>query len=508
MTITRRQADYCVRVVYASDSPSGREVSARLLSSRPITHSKDILLRKYKVSDTHVTIWDEEGYFLTGGANSIVDDVAGRPDWYGRQCTITLQESAGGPDLFTFVGFMIGLDAEAGKATLRLTSRFQRLLMRPFLANDAGKMVDAEGETGVAGDPPTAGPYLSDITPNAAAGCLVETWTFTFISPTEFSVQGSQTGDDGRGTTGVNFTSDSGRITVLAADWNIIVAPFVAGDQCSIKTVYRYAATTTVAAFQETLTNALAGGLLAADIHPSLATFVGTIVDQRLGPFGLVIDDQMTVLRALEMISLHMLAVAVEFTDARIGMYAYVPTMTTADTIFCKGTDLIKAMIGHTPVYNVFNYEHTYIEKDEEYDGLETFPDTDADNESFLKYGVKLEAPQQPKLKGFAEGNVSWIRSLARQNYERWAWPRRIFKLDLKVSRMTIEMNELYELQSSNPTVDVVGIEPSKISRSISPALGLSGEFFDASFYLQLEGACGYAFTEQGHLMDNCWVVF
>ncbi|MDX1388812.1 MAG: hypothetical protein R3344_06455, partial [Acidobacteriota bacterium] len=337
-----------------------------------------------------------------------------------------------------------------------------------------------------------------------AFGCGVETWEFTFSSPTAFTVRGSVTGADGSGTTAADFTSDSGRIRVLAADW---VGTFAADDQCSIVTAWRASSTRVVDLFEEVLTNAQAGNLGATELDDSIDDLKGSAVDQPIT--GYVVDgSSTTILDAIDNVALHMLAVGIEKLDARVGLYAYIPRIESqVSGILCKSDDLMDARIReHTAIYNVFRAVHDYDEAEQRFDGATHFPEEDALNPSLLKYG-RREAPREAELRAFGSGNQDWIDSLLEQNYARWSEPREIVTALLKSARLGVEIDELFEIDSEQPTFELFG-EPAAISRSVVPRPRMEVDLFEVGFYVQPDDSCGFMFHDSGHRHDDCWTHF
>lgn len=499
--LTRRDPDICVRVIY---DPSGTplDLSERLLIMRPIRQEKDILQRSYKLSDTHLEVTDPDGRFLEDAPLSVLKDANGNVQWYGKEVLTQLWTRAG-QMILEYRGFVIGITNTRGKVRLRLANRFQQLFERKFIANDGGRIVSTDGTAGTVASPPASGSYPADVTPFSNPGCPVETWTFTFLNTTQFTVVGSETGEDGTGEIGSDFTSNSGRIRVLAADWT---GAFVTDDQCSIKTVYRYTAISAARAFYETLTNSLAANLDPADVDASVLNTFNSPVDQPL-PNGLVEDDGVTILEQLEHLARHMLGVAIEKADGKVGLYAYFPRLegNIAD-VLCKHSDLMQGVIDHTPIYNVFQFRYGYSETDEEYVSGLTFPKSDPENPSLNRFQRETPAPVID-LKGFTSANADWVRSMAQQSYTRWSEPRPIFEARLKASRLGMEIDDLFRVDSHEPTVELY-VEPATLTRDVTSSYVVEGTFLDASFYLQFERDCGFAFMNVGHLHDNCWLYF
>ena len=507
-SVARLRPDLCARVIYDPDGIA-LDLSERLLSMRPVTQQKDVLQRRYKISDTHLEIIDPSGLFIESSLSSVISDASGAPTWPNTPVLIQVFDGTAQNLVFTYRGFLIGISAGRGKSTLRLGNRFPQLFRRKPTANDAGQIVASNGEQGVVPFPPATGSYLSDLTTNLASGPVVETWTFNFTNATQFEAIGSRTGSDGTGDRTVNFTSDSGRVTALAADWvEDGGSPFASGTSVKIKTVYRYIATDSIDAFIETLTSSLLGGLALADVDATVEALRGTDGDQPLDN-GLVVDTDVTVLDLIESLALHMLAVGIEKSDGKVGLSAYFPKLSfqRVDDVLCKHIDLMAGVIDHTPLYNVFTFEFDYNETNASFDDRFTFPANDANNTSLARFGRKIEAPNVIKLKGYTRGNIDWIRSMAQQDFVRWGEPRELFNATLKSERLGMELDEFFRVDSEAPTTTLT-TEAVSIRRRIFPNPGVDAVVQDVSFYLQFERDCGFGFTNVGHRHDNCWLYF
>jgi hypothetical protein len=318
---------------------------------------------------------------------------------------------------------------------------------------------------------------------------------------------GSVTGDDGSGDTGTDFTSDSGAITALSADWTGVI---VAGAKIQARSIFRHTATTTVAALSELITSAQAANLPASIVDSSVPDLLGSPVDQFLSN-GLVADkDGTTVIAQLEIVSLHMLGVAFEKTNGDIGLYAYVPLLSGRDIdVLCKHIDLMTLSIDHMPIYNEFRFEYGYDQTTGTFDLGVTVPPSNATNTSIDKYGQKLPAPNVFQLKGFTFSERSWIVSMGEQNFARYGDPRIKAKVALKSSRLGMELDDLFRIDSEAPTIGPeLFVEPGTITKAITPNPHVTAEMFDISFYLQFEGDCGFMFHDANHLHDDCWVHF
>lgn len=502
-----RIPDFCIQVIYDPDGIA-LDLSNRLIDMRPVRQEKDIALRRYVVSDTHLEVSDPEGLFIPTSPSTVLTAT-----WRDTPVAISLFDRAG-TSLFTYKGFLIGRTATRGVSRLRLANRFQRVLKQGFLATHAGKIVSTTGEVGLPvafGSLPSGGQYLSDIRPNYLQGCGIETWTITFTSATDFTISGSVTGDDGAGDIFNPFVSDSGRVIINQADWS--AGPFAAGDECSIRTVYRpliFAGATTIDLLLDLLTAVFAADLDLADVDQSVFDLQGSAVDRPLKSgtnFPYVVDEEgISVLDEIERVARHMLAVVIEKADSRIGLYAYVPRLGTPDLdVICKHVDLMAAAQEDTPIYNDFRYEYEYNEAEERYEAAHRYPATDADNPSLAQHG-RQRAPVA-ELKGFDAGELSWIQSLSQQEYTRWRDLLPLWELSLTADRLGLEIDELYRLDSEGPTATGF-VEPSTIKRVLTRDPKIEIRAFDVSFYVQVPGACGYLFHDVGHRHDDCWVHF
>ena len=492
--------DFCASLIY---DPDGRalDLSDRILKLRPLRQQKELLLRSYRLADTHVELVDREGLFVEGNENNIITLPNGEPDWFNKECLVQIYDGQGSL-IIEYRGFLIGKAATRGKTRLRLANRFQQMFVTDFIANSSGVITSTTNDKGLTGDPPSAGSYLAAIRPHADAACGIEEWTFTFTNALDFACSGSITGADGTGNINETFRSDSGKVTAYVSNWT---GAFVAEDKCSIRTVYRYAAATTMAAFVETITGALAGRVDPSMLDESIDLFTGSTIDRPISTRGLVIDSAIKVLEAMEMLSRHMLGIAIEKADGKIGIYAYLPTIVTDLDILCKHSDLMAGALDNQKVYNRFTYSWDYDEVDGSYNEGLVWPTTQAGNPSADQFGL-IDAPKI-ELRGFDATQRNWVRLVAQQNYERWRIPRPIFEASLKADRLAMEINELFRVDSEAPTTTLF-VEPATIIRNITPEPKIEGTFVDASFYVQFEGQCGWAFHDAGHWHDGCWLHF
>ena len=505
---TRRTADFCVSVIYDYGAGGALDLSSGFVNMRPLTEIKDILARKYKAADTELEFADPDGLFVDTNPLSFLVDGAGDRDWRAKPVRVEFLDATGA-SLTSYLGFVLGVRAEANKGYLRLGNRFQQLFEKPLLANDAGRIEDDAGAAGTPTVPPVGGRYVADLTPGP--GCGIEEWTITFLTANTFSVKGSITGDDGSGSTAANFTSDSGRLLLAAADW--VGLPLVVPGSCKIKSVWRsQTATTVIEMYEEILISPEGGALLLADLDDSVTQIHpdglrGSIVDRPIA--GIVFDTQIRVIAAMEQAAWHALAVGVPKPDGKIGIYAYVPVFGGAllDTI-CKHSDLMRAVVDSTPIYNEFTYRYDYDEVATAFDEERVFPLTDAANDSLARYGVRLAAPQAFELRAFDASAVDWVATLMEQNYVRWKDPHGIANVTLKgIERMGLEMDDVMLVDSDLPAI-LTAYEPAQISKSLVPEPRVDAVLYDVDFYVQPEGACGYCFCDAAHQCDDCWVCF
>lgn len=506
----QRSPTLCGRLIY---DPSGLnlDLSDRFLLGRPIRQEKEVLLRKYKINDTHFEIADPEGLFVEGSPNSVMES-GGFPDWLGKEVLLQVYESDGSTLLFEYRGFVIGVTSAAGKSQLQVGNRFQQIFRKHPFANSAGRIQSSTGETAVAGkSAPASGSYLADVTPSLANGCEVETWTFRYLNATQFEAIGSKTGRDGIGDRTAAFTSDSGKISVASADWIEDGGdPFTSGTEVTIKTVYRYLANITVDAFLETLQGEYLADLDPEDVDDDIElVYRGSEIDQALD-VDLVIDDEGdTVLDVLQDIANHMLAIAIERTDGRVSLYGYFPQFgeqTLTETL-CKFSDLMSATLDRSPLYNLFRYQFGWNEATESFeDGLEV-PADRSQNDSADRYDRLIPAPSAFELKGFTDASIDWIRSMGEQQYVRFGQPRPRPQTQAKVERLGIELIDFFRVDSSHPEF-ALACEVIAVERSIFPRPSVRIRLSDASFYRQFAGDCGYAFTDVGHQHDNCFLYF
>ena len=496
---TRLSSDLCVEVVYDPDGTSV-DLSSRLVSSRPFTAEKDIRLKQYRAHDVDLVFIDTDGAFLQSNPSSFLVDGSGAPNWYGKEVRVRALDRDGNL-LVEIKQFVIG--ASGGRATggLRLGNRFQQMFARQFMANDSGVRTNTTGDKWLPGEAPIGTAYLDGVTPQP--GCNIETWTFTFISSSNFTVVGSVTGDDGTGNIAADFTSDSGRIVAPTANWG--GGLYAQGDKVSVKTVYRFIATTTIAAYVEALTSPFGAQLLLADVDAGVFALTGTYNDRTMTN-GYVIDNPTTVLDVINNICLHMAAVAIEKASGTIGLSVYTPRLSPSVTeTLCKDDDLVAARIDHTPIYNEFTASYEYDEAAGDFNRNARYPASDAENPSLIKYGKLFPSPDL-NLRGFRDTDETWVVALLSQNYVRFSDPREIVEARLKFSRMNIEIDQLYRIESDSPTVTFI-VEPAVINRDVLRG-EVRAELFEAGFFVQTVGSCGFAFVDVGHRTDDCWVTY
>ena len=482
---------FCTTVVYDPGGAQEFSLGPRLMRMRPLRQEKDVQLRSYKASDTELVFADPDGIFMETNPDSFLRNAAGEPDWHSKRVNVNVYFGGAAPH--RYVGFVLGVSASRGQGALRLGNRFQYLFNRKVKATDQGRT--ALNGT-VVGNP--ADYFINVNRPT----CRVETWTFRFVGPTDYEVEGSVTGLDGTGTLGSIFTSNSGAISVF----NWAAAPFNIGDEVTITTEWRGLAGNFIdSLYLEFMLSEEGAGLETSDLDMGS---IGELVNTQFDPAVVVyiIDQPTTVLDAIDDISRHIGAVTIEKANALITLNLHMPRIAdVVPHVLCKTDDLMSASMDHLPIINEFRAEWAYDKNQLRFLGGSRFPSTDEGNESLQKYGRLLPAPRVLQFRGFDASSKSWVEHILAVLFVRYKDPRRVVSLLAKADRMDAELDSLYSVDSEAPDFLEELVELFVVRKDIASAT-VALEALDATPFIQVPGACGWiAYDTEGVGYDQCW---
>jgi hypothetical protein len=492
--------DYCIEVLFDAFNATGAGpvfLTSELMDMRPLRDSKDYLLRDYRAQDVDLEFSDRDGRLDPRRTTSFLAGV----NYFKARVEVRLIDNLLNVIATLYVGELLTVATSLGRTTWRLGNPFKRLLDKPLLANTYTRRVTTNGQTVASGG--GSANYLAAVTVNP--GCRCETWTFTFLNASQFTVSGSLTGDDGSGSTGATFTSESGSITVQPTDWQGV---FAANNRVSIQTAYRTTGTV-ISALLSVLEDPEGGNLATWEIDTdAFDAQIGSPVNQAI---DLIVDREQTVLKTLSDTARHMSATVFPLPDGRISLVTFVPRLQDRSTLeaFCHWDDLIDVQTEEVPVYNQFTFQW-------DYDGLDTqqfrqqlvWPKTDADNPSLQDFGVRQEAPATVELRGFDAGQDTVVEQLAQQFYNRWSYPQELYTCQLKAKRYALTLADLVYVQSLLPLREefVELVELRKRFTGGAPQIEVDAVSVDR--FIQSPTECGFVFYVPQHRADDCWVWF
>lgn len=549
---------FCAAVIFDPGGAQEYDLSGLLVGMRPLRQERDIESFGYRGSDLDLDFADPDGILIPENIDSPLRDPAGAVNWYGKKVLVA---ALMGADVVTrYVGFVLGVRNERGMSSLRLANRFQFFAEKRVLANQMGRVVAADGAVGVyphirpAGTKFVWGVRVNTVNATNARPCKVETWTFTFTSPTDWYVVGSETGFDGTGDIANGaWISDSGSIRILfgAVPFGFLGwqgGPFVAGDQVTVTTVYR----TPIAnervdpAFQigapgntangtgQALADMLKAFLLApqgggatvgaawpepfaltaADLDPSIDALAGGSQDQPVVSY--VVDSQKSVLDVMDEMALHLGVTLAEKSNGKIGAVTMMPRLVSADVPreLCKSDELMSAVLDHFQIQNEFLLLYDYDQTRNDFNRgfhhprLQGFPAVANENTSFTKYGRLVPSSRAIELRAFehANGNSWWVETIGALYYARLNEPRRIMSVRAKVGLLDADLDQVFRVESEAPTLTGY-FEPYAISKNLTGELVTDMELASLEGLLQV-GAdqCGFlSYDTAGQGYDDCW---
>jgi hypothetical protein len=492
--------DYCIEVVFDPLNVTGVGpvfLSSELMDMRPLRDSKDYLLRDYRAQDVDLVFSDRDGWLDPRRSTSFL----ARVNYFKVRVEVRMIDNMRGTISTLYVGELLTVATALGQTTWRLGNPFKRLLDKPLLANTFGRLVTTNGSTVASGA--GSGNYLSYVWVDP--GCRVETWTFTFINGTQFSVAGSLTGDDGTGSISSPFTSDSGAIRAYPIDW---VGVFAAGNRVSVQTVYQTTGTV-ISALLAVLEDVEGGDLPIWEIDvDAFNAQLGSPINQAV---DVVIDREQTVLKTLADLARHMSATVFPLPDGRISIVTFVPRLQDRSDLdaFCHWDDLIDLATDEIPIYNQFTFQWDYDANDtQQYRQALIWPKTDADNPSLQAFRVRQEAPATIELRGFSAGQDTVVEQIAQQFYNRWSFPQELLTIKLKAWRYGLTLADLIYVQSQIPFREefVELVELRKKFTGGAPDIEVDAVNVDR--FIQGPDECGFVFWVVQHRADDCWVWF
>jgi len=476
-------------VVVVCYDPGGRnlQLTPFVQNMRPVKQARDVQFAEYRGSDTDIEFVDPTGRF---DPHIPTSDIY-QDNWFGKHVDIGVWIVGTGSVLK--IGRYFLADAKplpGGKTRWRLEDIFIWLLRGETRANSLGKFVASTSNTG------TINENQASCDP---AYCRQQTWTITFTTATDYTIDGSKIGLDGGGSTGAGFTSISGSISIPAAFWN---GAWDIGDTVTFNSGIRYTATNVIVAARHMLTTlsdipeAWLDLAAWADIEAKSAAYKITYWS----------DNVVDPLRLLRTFMRHRIATAFPTHEAKISVMTFEPDPSQWVTrCIGKRYNLVDLQVEHLDIYNVLSAQTGYGDGGSPTSGAQ-YPAPGAANDSVTRY--RMEYPYTFTLRGYVSADYSTVRGLLQGFYFTRAGlphnPRQVFRLQSKIDELNMYLGEVVYIDSARPVRQgyglVVDIEKDPSARAITAKL------MDVSDVIEPASGCGYGFCGGVGTTDDCWV--
>jgi hypothetical protein len=454
-------------------------------SARPIGQGRDIIFGAYKGRDTDVEFVDPTGRLDPRDPDSELYQKA----WYGKFVDVGAWIE-GTSSVLRLQRYFLADARPTTKGTTiwRLNDIFAWLIRGEVRANSVGNFEVSNGGT-------------IDETKCSCdqTVCRQQTWTVTFTTGTDFQVEGSLVGLDGIGTTGSDFTSTSGSVSILSTFWG---GSWGLGDTVTFKTGVRYTAKNVVQAAKDMLLNL-------ADIPEdwlelsSWSDLEAKSTAYKITYWG---TDATDPLRILRFFMRHRFATAYPNEEGKIAVMTFEPDPSQfVSRCVGKRAMLMELSPEHLSILNVISCESGH--------GDEAYPTTGASypapgqpNESIDRY--LTEFPYRFTLRGYVSADYSTIYGICQQLYVSRAGlpynPRQLFKGKVKIQEMNMRIGEVIYVDSAVPSrlayALVVDYKKDIFNRRIDLQL------LDVSDVIEPPAGCGYAECGGVGTTDDCWV--
>jgi hypothetical protein len=476
-------------VIVICYDPDGeaKQLTPFVESMRPIKQARDIRFAEYKGYDTDVIFADPTGRFDP----HIVTSEIYQDNWFGKHVDVGVWIV--GTSSVLKIGRYFLADAKpvkGGKTRWRLEDIFVWLLRSETRANSLAKFDAQSGASGSVND--------NQATCNSAF-CRQQTWTIKFTTATDYTLEGSKLGLDGAGSTGSDFTSNSGSVYLPTSFWNGV---WQVGDEVTFISGVRYTATNVITAARNMLT-------VLSDIPEAwLDKPAWDDIEAKSTAFKITywsdnIDDP---LRLLRIFMRHRIATAFPTHEAKISVMTFEPEPSQWVTrCIGKRFNLVDLQADHLPVYNVLSAQTGHGTDEAPSTGVQ-YPAPGDANDSLTRYNMQY--PYTFKLRGYVSADYSVVRGLLQSFYFVRAGlpynPRQVFKLTSKMNELNMYLGEVVYLDSAHPARQGYGLVV-EISKDVS-GRKIVAKLLDVSDVIEPASGCGYGFCGGVGTTDDCWV--
>jgi len=448
------------------------QLTGLLLNMRPLVTQRDVKFQEYQGQDIDLEFTDPEGILDPAVPGSILFGV----DWRGLKVSIGSWLVGTERVLKQATFYLDDVRAAEGVVFYRCKDAFSKFQDVQVRANTAINLTDTS-DTGA----------LAAVTVNVAFAAI-ETWTLTFTTTSHFQIKGSLTGSDGESDTADDFTSTTGAITVLAADWS---GSFLIGDTVTFESVAQYGPDNLFTIARQMLTDNT--DLVSSDFDDD--TWNDAIASFSLHEGTFTQHDPIDALSLLRLFMRHGPATAYPDEDGQIAVSHFLPRIGVVfqDTI-CETYDLVSL---NTERLNI----HTSVT-------IRYAPDVDGNMTLGRRWprGEPGNFPLTVELPGFGSDDESVVDFIAQRYFALFEEQRELFNIDLLLVDLNRRLDDIAYMRSVLPPRSNYG-QFIKLDRDLT-GLEIRAQLLEIGWLVQPAGSCGYLFYDAGHRYDMCWIYF
>jgi hypothetical protein len=454
-------------------------------TARPIGQGRDIVFGAYKGRDTDIELVDPTGRFDPRDPDSLIYQKA----WYGKFVDVGAWIQGTSSVLKLQRYFLADARPTSDGTTIwRLNDIFAWLIRGETRANSLGKFETSNGGT------------IDETKASCdSSRCRQQTWTITFSTGTDFQVEGSLVGLDGVGTTGSDFTSTSGSISILSTFWGGV---WGMGDTVTFQSGVRYTARNVIQATKDMLLNL-------SDISEEwIESTSWDDLEAKSTPYKITYwsSDVTDPLRLLRLFMRHRFATAYPTEEGQIAVMAFEPDPAQWVTrCVGKRSSLMELRPEHLELLNVISIEAGH--GDDEYPTTgASYPASGQPNQSIDRY--QTEFPYRFTLRGYVSADYSTLYGICQQLWVSRAGipynPRQLFRGKVKIQEMNLAIGEVIYVDSMVPNRLSYGLVVDYQKDIFGRKIDL--QLLDVTDFVEPPAGCGYAFCGNVGTTDDCWV--